>query len=164
MVGAATPTCVAHPATLRPDRLSRGLGAWLAVRSASGPDEPIPQLLVVAEADQLHQAPVVPMVRRVKQAVLPVLGVLAQSVDHIVDSLVEGGAIGDRRYNVTSSSLHFRSAFKDKYVKYVAYLTVGAPGARRVAIGARARPSPYGKHRRSPRPRRGKSGSRAGSR
>src|SRR5215470_19297243 len=66
--------------------IAAGTGSWRA-------DQPSPKLLVVAEADELNETPVVPMPGRVQQSVLPVGRVLPQRIHHLLHRLVKGCAV-----------------------------------------------------------------------
>ena len=80
-------------ATLPSCRSGRDARVWVAARSPRLPHQPVAQLLIVAETDQLDQPPVLAMVGRVQQVVLPVLRVLSQGVDHFGEGLLEGGSV-----------------------------------------------------------------------
>src|ERR1022692_2444961 len=59
--------------------------------------QPVPELAVIAEADQLHQTPVVPVIRRVQQSLLPVQRVLPQRIHHLLHRVIERRPVSGNR-------------------------------------------------------------------
>src|SRR4051794_15420279 len=61
-------------------------------RGLTAAQEPLPQLVVVGELDELHEAVVLDVVRHGVQPLVPVLGVLAERVEEVVNGVVKVSA------------------------------------------------------------------------
>ena len=61
------------------------------------PDQPGLQLTVIRQCDELHQAPVVRVVRSMQEVIVPVLRVLAEHENHLVQRPIEGRSVSSKR-------------------------------------------------------------------
>jgi len=68
-----------------------------AIGSLDGPSEPVPKLVVVAQINQLDKTSVFSVVRRIEETLLPILRILAQSINHLKNSVVKRSTISSDR-------------------------------------------------------------------
>lgn len=72
-----------------PQIRSRDVHSALPAGSRTFPQQPIPQLPVIAEPHQLDQIPVQTMIRSIAEMLFPIICVFARRRDHLADRLVD---------------------------------------------------------------------------